>query len=347
MSHPSLAHLTSLSDDVGIVQHATHDVPNRSTGYCTDDVSRALIVALAADAADVSRDEARRLAGIYLAFLHDAQGPDGRFRNFMDYGRQWLDETGTPDSNGRAIWSLGYALRYAPRDGWRTVARTLLQRALPHVASLGHVRSQAYAAIGLTHALAALGSDDAIEAALRTVGDDLLARARATASPAWDWFEEYLTYDNARLSEALIRIGTALDDPACVAVGVRTLAWYESVVFEGGLFVPIGNDGWYVRGGPRARYDQQPLEAAAQIDASLVAADAGGGIRFRRSAERALEWFYGANTEGASMTSGGGGRDGLGVGGANANMGAESTLAYLSSALAMARFEGNVVRLAR
>lgn len=345
---PSLDHLRAMTDDVGIAQHAIHDIPNRQEGYCTDDVARAFMVALSACSHESKRDEATALARIYLAFMLDAQMSDGRYHNFMSYARTWLDEVGTPDSNGRAIWAMGFGMRFAPREAWRQVCGERVARALPHVDAFAFVRSAAYAALGLAHAYEAGGrADRRVEAALRRIGDGLLARNRTHRGPGWNWFENEMTYDNARLPEALIRIGTVLTEPAFVEAGLATLDFYESVTIEDGAFVPIGNNGWYVRGGRRSRYAQQPLEAAALVDAALAAEAATGEKRYRRLAECGLEWFYGRNSRDAAIASGGGCFDGLEEVGVNRNMGAESTLAYLSSAFALVRTGADVLRLAR
>ena len=338
-----------MTDDVGIIQHATFDVPNRSTGYCTDDVSRAFMVAIAASGHDKLRERALRLGRTYLAFLVDAQMEDGRFHNFMSYARDWLDAVGTDDSNGRAIWSLGYAARYAPLASWRKISLDLLERAMPHARNFPFVRSRVYAALGLSSAYAAgIGDLGTCAALLRNVADDLVARHEAVADAGWDWFEDALTYDNARLPEALLRIGTVLDHRPYVDLGLRTLAFYESIVVENGTFVPIGNDGWYPRGGPRARHGQQPLEAAALVDAALAARAATGDPRYDRLAELGLDWFAGRNSLGAVMaTREGGSYDGLEERSTNGNMGAESTLAYLASALAFAPARSDALRLVR
>lgn len=345
---PSLEHLIALSDDVGVIQHAVTDLPNRETGYCTDDVARAFLVAVASTPFDRLREQALRLGRIYLAFLHHAQREDGLFRNFMGYDRAWLDEVGTEDANGRAIWALGYGLRFAPREEWRAVCRRMLERALPHVAGMTHLRARTYAAIGLTHAYEALDREHpAIEATLRSIAQELVAHRNATRGEGWDWFQERMTYDNARLPEALLRIGSVLDEREWVEAGLRTLDFYESVVLEAGVFVPIGNDGWFARGGPRARFGQQPLEAAAMVDACLEAYGLTGLLRYLRTAEAAFAWFHGDNSEKLEVVSGAGCRDGLEANWVNANMGAESTLAYLASALAVAQPSRNVLRIAR
>ena len=345
---PSLEHIAALTDDVGIAQHASYDVPNRWEGYCTDDVARAFMVALAAQRYEPMLDTANRLGRIYLAFLIHAQLPDGRFHNFMSYERRWLDEAGSADSNGRAIWALGYGTRHAARDSWRHICRKLLERAVPHVLAFDFARSRAYAALGLVHAYeAAQRHDPVLEATLRSIGNDFVARHEAAHGRDWDWFEGELTYDNARLPEALLRIGMVLEHRPFVELGLRTCSFYESVVVENGTLVPIGNAGWYVRGKRRARYAQQPLEAAAFVDLAQAALAATGDGRYRRLAECGLEWFYGRNSRDAVMASAGGCYDGLDEIGVNRNMGAESTLAYLASAFALAREPSEVIRLVR
>jgi hypothetical protein len=338
MSYPLLDHLLAMTDDTGLIQHATHDVPNRSTGYCTDDIARGLIVAITASRRPATEGVARRLVTTYLAYLHDSQMHDGWFHNFMGFDRTWQDRRGTADAFGRALWGLGYCMRFAPRDSWRHIASRLVGRALPHVADLAHHRSRAYAALGIVHALEAPGAErPTLLAALATVVEPLAAGFDQHAQPDWAWCEPFLSYDNARLAEALIRGGGALDDAKLTAIGMRMLAFYSGVVIEDGIFVPIGNDGWYPRGGPRARYGQQPLEAAAMIDACLAAQAASGDPVHARNADIAFAWFFGENSAGATLVANGGCCDGIDAGGVNPNMGAESTLAYLQSAMAIVK----------
>ncbi len=337
-SYPLLDHLVALTDDTGIIQHATHDVPNRATGYCTDDVARALIVAVLASRRSASEAIGKRLVSTYLAYLHDAQLPDGWFHNFMGYDRTWQDGRGTPDSFGRAVWGLGTCMRLAPRDSWRRLAGRLVMTALPHIAQLGHPRSSAYAALGLVNALEAPDADrGAIEAALRSAIEPLAAAFTGHAAPGWTWCEPLMTYDNARLAEALIRGGRALADPRLTDIGLYMLTFLAGVVVEDDVFVPVGNDGWYPRGGRKARFGQQPIEAAGMIDACLAAHAASGDARHLRNANIAFDWFFGANTAGATLVANGGCCDGIDPSGINPNMGAESTVAYLLGAMAIVK----------
>ncbi|HTX55743.1 MAG TPA: hypothetical protein VMD47_01440 [Candidatus Acidoferrales bacterium] len=322
-----------LTDDVGILQHARETVPDRSHGYCTDDVTRALIVMLVRLRQNSERD-AMRLASTYLAFLRHAQLDDGRFHNFMSYERTWLDETGGQDSFGRAIWALGYTLRYAPRKSWRRLAAAMLDRALTHAERLEFPRSQAYAMLGLAHAVDAKPTPERTQL-LRSLAQSLATLYERERSAEWEWFEPMMTYDNARLPEALLRAAAALGDDHLQTIGRRTLGFLERVVFEDGIFVPVGNDGWLRRGGPRARFAQQPLEAAAMVDAELAACDVSfksAKAAHRAAARAAAAWFDGKNLLGIRMAHGGGCYDGLERNGPNRNMGAESTLAYLAAA---------------
>jgi hypothetical protein len=329
-----------------VIQHALETVPNRKTGYCTDDVARAFIVALARLRHSPADEVAQRLAATYLAFLQHAQLEDGRFHNLMAYDRTWLDEAGSQDSFGRAIWALGYGLAGAPSKPWRSVCRILFDRALPAIESLEHLRSRAFAMLGLAYALHEVPQAE-YASTLRSLADGLLASFHAAAAGDWQWYEDEMTYDNARLPEAMIRAGQALDAAEFGAVGLQTLGFYEATTIEDGIFVPIGNHGWYRRGGRRARYAQQPLEACALVDAELAALDATGRAAHFANAQLGLAWFYGKNSRGITMAHSGGCYDGLEEDGVNHNMGAESTLAMLATGYAVAERRAHVLRAVR
>jgi hypothetical protein len=345
---PPLDHLLNLSDDTGVIQHATHDVPNRSTGYCSDDVSRAFMVAIAKLDLEPRNETAAKLASVYLSFLHDAQMEDGWFHNFMSFDRHWLDDRGTEDSFGRTIWALGYGMRFGQRESWRTVCGRMLEKAMPRFADLRYLRSIAYTIIGLTHACqSGMIDSELCREHLRPLAEAIKASYLANRDADWQWFENEMTYDNARLCEAMLRAGLALRDDEIIAIGLRTFNFYERIVIENGMFVPIGSNGWYVRGGRRARYGQQPLEVASLVDAALVAHECTSDPAFLATAQLGFDWFYGHNTNGVQMVERGGCRDGIDAGGANPNMGAESTLAYLASACALADRPAKGLQIAR
>jgi len=329
-----------------VLQHAVETLPNRKFGYCTDDVARAFMVALAHARLAPAHEICRRLTANYLAFLQHAQLDDGRFHNFMDYDRRWTDEVGTQDSCGRAIWALGYGVEHSANDAWRRICERMLERALPSLEWLEYPRSWAYAALGLAHAQSARPAP-AYAAALRELANRILKLYDSAAHEEWQWFESVMTYDNARLPEALLRAGRVLEEERFTAPGLAALRFYETVTIENGIFVPIGNAGWYERGRARARYAQQPLEAVAMLDAELAAFDVTGDAAHATKAQAALEWYYGKNSRGVRMVHGGACYDGLGEHSINPNCGAESTLAFLAAAYAAALRRARVLQAVR
>ena len=315
-----LDHLRRLCDDTGLFQHAKYAIPNRAEGYCIDDNARMLILALNEGIED--------LAALATSFVEYAYSPaNGAFRNFMGYDRQWLESFGSEDSNGRTIWALGTAMAHAESSSIREIARELLASSLGVTERFEHLRCHAFAALGLAQV-----DDREARQVLRKMADRLKIDYRRNEAEGWHWFEDFLTYDNARLSEAAIRAGVVLEDDELLQIGLTSLDWLSSVQQDRrGHFSPIGCHGFFHKGGERAWWDQQPLEATATVAACLAAYETTRDPRWFVRAESAFSWFLGRNailTPVADVTDGSC-CDGIEPGGVNQNMGAESTLAYL------------------
>ncbi len=337
-----MMHQRRLSDDVGILQHAIGATPDRRHGYCTDDNARALISALMH--VNQTGDKSLMLsAERYLSFLHHALNEDtGRFRNFMSYSRDWLEEKGSEDSHGRAIWGLGVAVRYAAHDSMRAIASRLLAEALPAAAHFTAPRSWAFTLIGLHHYLQYYSGDTRARRMLEQLGERLLASFLANASEAWPWLEDLVTYDNAKLSHALLVAGQAMDRPDMIEQALKSLDWLVKLQLDDeGTISLIGNMGWLSRDGTRARFDQQPVEAMAMVEACVEAYRVTGDAHWFDHAKAFLGWFTGSNELGVCLIDSetGGCADGLHIAGPSLNQGAESTLAWLIAALAVAAVE--------
>ncbi|HEX4179518.1 MAG TPA: glycosyltransferase family 4 protein [Caulobacteraceae bacterium] len=332
---PNLEGVRRLTDSCGIAQHGLFNLPDRRHGYCVDDNARALMLMhRLAGPADAER---RLLTSTYAAFVQHAWNEDtGRFRNFMSYERQWLEASGSDDSTGRATWAVGVTAA-TPKSGLQRWAGELMNHVLPHLDSIASPRAEAFILLGLTAMLAAGWRDERIvvtaEAkAARLVG--LLDRRVAEAQP---WFEQTLAYDNARLPEALIRAGGALKRRRLTEIGVQALDWLcARQTGLHGVFLPVATADF---GRPLAAYglfDQQPVEAAATVDAAIAAWEATGDYRWAQEAERAFAWYFGANTLGAPLAAENGGCcDGLTWAGPNENQGAESVLSLQLAAAAI------------
>ena len=332
-----LRHLQAMTDDTGIYQHAIYTIPDRDHGYCTDDNARALVAALRYY--DQTRDEsALPLVNVYLAFLHGAFNTETqRFRNFMSFDRQWLEDTGSEDSHARALWSLGEAVALAPNDGIRGYTTRLFNAALPALEGFNAIRPAAFGLVGIHAYLRRFGGDTEVRRVRATLAHRLMAAFKECADDDWPWCEDILTYDNGKLSHALLLAGKWLPDHAMVEMGLRSLRWlFELQTHEQGYMNPVGCNGWYPRGGEMALFDQQPVEMMSLVDAAAEAYRQTNDDYWVDCATRCVEWFLGKNAVGVALYDfkTGGCRDGLTPQGANLNEGAESTLAWLLTAMA-------------
>lgn len=340
-----LDHLLRMTDGVGMLQHSRFTVPDREHGYCVDDNARALIVAVTAQDFQPRDASLNDLASVYLSFLEHAFNRDtGLFRNFMSYERCWLEEKGSEDSHGRALWGLGYAAALGRNEGQANHAADLFQNALPAVEHFSSPRAVAFAIIGI-HAFLPLNRENSpVGTMCRILSDKLMQWFSNMASEDWPWCEETLTYDNARLPQALLLSGQRLGDDEMLQTALRALVWLKKIQHDKSdcYFAAIGNHGWFTRGGNKAQLDQQPIEAAATVDAYIEAFNITRDEEWITCAYRCFNWYLGDNELHISLYdhATGGCRDGLQAQGANENQGAESTLCWLMALLAIYKLRG-------
>jgi len=345
LPHIDLKHLRLMTDDTGVLQHAKFTIPNRGHGYCVDDNARALIVAIRTH--DLNRMDASLtdLCAIYLSFLDDAFNPDtGRFRNFMTYERKWLEDAGSEDSHGRALWALGVTAGWGRSRGQVALATELFNNALPALETFGDSRAIAFPILGIQAYLRRNDDDQRAWEILQSLGDRLSDRFTQYATEDWNWHEDLVAYDNARLPQALMACGRAIRNDAMVSLGIDVLKWLRDAQLNAsdGCFAPVGNQGWFPKSGSKAQYDQQPLEAAAMIGACIEAYECTHGEEWVQLATTCFDWYLGKNDRQLKIYdhASGGCRDGLEHDGVNQNQGAESTLSYILSLLALYNFRG-------
>ncbi len=334
-----LDHLKALTDDTGILQHATHTIPDRTHGYCTDDNARALLVSTMANQFSPSDETLLySLSNRYLSFLQYAFNEEtGRFHNFMTYSRQWTEEQGSEDSHGRALWGLGMAVAYLEDQGQLAMITTLLDKAIKPFENAGDSRALAFALVGIHAYLRRFSGDSEVKRIREVMAKEIFRRFRKYATEDWPWLEDKLTYAGGKLPHALLLSGQWMQRGDMVDMGLNTLEWLIKIQTENGHFVPVGNNGWYERNGIKARFDQQPMEAHAMIEASVEAFNVTRDRKWIDTARLCFNWFLGQNDLNTPLydPKTGGCRDGLTADGVNQNEGAESTLAWLLSLIAM------------
>ncbi len=328
-------HLDRMTDSTGTFQHAIFSLPWFEHGYCTDDNARTLVLTCILEQLDETDAVLTRIQTAAASFLHHAQHPDsGRFRNFMSFDRHWLEDIGSEDSHGRALWGLGTAVGRTQRAGLRAWAAAAFEKALPCVANFTSPRAWAFTILGLHEYLRSFEGDLLANRMRAQLGERLCRLFQNNRSPEWPWCEEIVSYDNARLPEALIMTGRWTDNKEMLETGLEALSWLmDNQTTPSGYFRPIGSNGFWKKGEEPARFDQQPIEAAAAISACLEAFNATSEPRWKKHAEMAFDWFLGMNDLGRSLydASSGGCFDGLHESRVNQNQGAESTLAFLIS----------------
>lgn len=332
-----LDHLRRMTDDTGMFQHAIFTVPNYHEGYTIDDNARALTVSALLE--ELGNDETADLMSRYFAFVWYAfNAKSGRFRNFMSYQRDWLEENGSDDSHGRALWALGTVLGRSNTPALQNMAGWLFEKSLPAVLDTTSPRAWAFALIGINEYLQRFAGDRTITQAREVMASRLLDLYRQNRSDRWRWYEASLSYCNALLPHALLMCGRGIPNSDMTDAGLESLAWLadlQRAEVPGGHFVPIGSNGFYRRDGERARFDQQPVEAQAMVSACLEAQRITGEKRWSREARRAFDWFLGHNDLNLPIydPTTGGCRDGLHPDRTNENQGAESSLAFLQALL--------------
>ncbi|MBK9925109.1 MAG: glycosyltransferase family 4 protein [Anaerolineales bacterium] len=330
-----LDHLRHITDDTGILQHAIFTIPNYREGYTTDDNARALMIGVLLE--ELGNKDAIELETRYLAFIWNAFNAETkRFRNFMDYQRNWLEESGSDDSHGRALWALGIVIGRSNTPTLNNMAGRVFQQSLLAIIDTTSPRAWAFALLGIHEYLQRFAGDRHVTQVQEELAGRLLSLYKDNHVAGWNWFEDKLTYCNAALPHALLVSGQSMSNPEMTRVGLEALNWLAELQHadtEGKHFVPIGSNGFYTRGGERARFDQQPVEAQAMISACLEAYRSTGAKSWYAEARRAFEWFLGRNDLYVSVydPTTGGCRDGLHPDRLNENQGAESTLAFLQS----------------
>ncbi len=325
-----LNHLDRMTDSTGLIQHAIYSIPRRDSGYTTDDNARALRLCVRLWNQDPEERMLKRVTN-YLSFLEFARGIGRGFHNFLGYDRNWLDIEGCGDSQGQAVRALAEVLGSGLPDGYRAVARELIEGVLPTLADLRSLRAQSYVILAYGHLWNAEVADiEPLESVAWSAARRLAECYGRAIQPDWRWFESRMTYANAVLPHAMYVAAKRWPQENFLDIAQASFTFLDEQTTSAGVFWPIGNEGWYPRGGERALYDQQPVEAGTMAEAAQAAFELLGSAEHLAAFRRAHGWFHGRNSLARPLAVVDGRCcDGLHASGVNENQGAESTLAYL------------------
>ena len=336
----NLSYLKELTDDTGIIQHTLFGIPDYTHDYSSDDAGRAIVAF--AQYYNLFRDEsALRMVDKYLAFLIHARRKDGWFYNYMNYSREFPEQEISEDTFGRCLWGLGAATRLVQNRAQGLLARTIVEESIPILDKLTYPRAKAYTACGLASYLVLHPDYEPAQAGLKNICDSLLKMLEENASEDWCWFESFLTYDNARLSQALLLGYRHLRDSRYLQAGLDSLDFLIREQYQDGYFDMIGNEGWYYRGQKRALFCQQPVDAGAITETSMLAMALTGREKYLEMAYASFQWYLGRNRLGKPMynTITGACSDGLAPDGPSKNRGAEATISFALALVSLYRWE--------
>jgi hypothetical protein len=328
-------HLEAMLTPVGLWQHAEDNQPNPRHGYSIDDEARGLIVGLRYWQAGIASEFYGRLAQTCFRFIEGAaiaQGEcAGQYHNFCDTKGKWLDSVGSEDSFGRTLWGLGVAYAVDAPFAPRAAAEKLICGSLPIIPTMRptYLRAKAFVILGLAET--EIAHDQ-----IHILADALTDNYEACADSQWHWFEDQMTYCNARLPQALFMAARLFPDKARYRqIAVESLEFLLEKTRNGqGSYDPIGNlrmteAGWFTRRDQTPpRFDQQPVDTGALVECCAEAFRVTGDARFKRAADEAFSWYLGCNYHGMPVFNEetGGVSDALTPMGLNSNQGAESVL---------------------
>jgi glycosyltransferase involved in cell wall biosynthesis len=344
-----LDYIKNLTDEFGMIQFANHTKPDRHSGYCLDDNTRALLgCTMWYERKKIK--STLNLINKYLDFIKFCQRKDGQFHNFVSYQHTFNDLTVSEDSFGRAIWALGYALKCERLDEkLLTNIQKMLKKTIAQIDDLRSPRAIAFTIIGLSNILNVNNDEiipDTRENLTNFVGilSDRLVQMyekqieNNNSDEPWPWFEDCFTYSNFKLPEALFYAYKITKNKKYKKIAEITLKFLINITFEKNkYFSPIGQDGWYFRNGKRAYFDQQPEDASSAVEGLITAHTVTKKKEYLDKAKLALQWFLGKNhlKQMVYDEATGGCFDGLGKYSLNFNQGAESSVSYFLARLAI------------
>ncbi|MFA5329777.1 MAG: glycosyltransferase [Prolixibacteraceae bacterium] len=339
----NLEHLTQMTTDTGIIQFSKINQPDISTGYTLDDNARAMI---AACMYYKSTDDKNILPYIqkYLSFIKHCQKPEGDFKNYVDENHHFTsqnDEVNLDDSNGRAIWALGYLISLIGLLPAKMIATAdkIIEKSFQSIDAMHSTRAMAFSIKGIYYYHSTIKSPENL-ILVKTLANRMVQMYRHESSEKWEWFEGYLTYGNSTLPEAILYAWLLTKDSIYKDIAIKSFGFLLSKIFnENGIEV-ISNRQWLQKGQKAGQYGEQPIDVAYTIMTLSKFYDVFNDENYRLKMVTAFNWFLGDNRLHQIIYNPctGGCYDGMEESNVNLNQGAESTVSYLMARLTVENY---------
>ncbi len=339
-----LNHLKQMTTDTGIIQFSKINQPDISSGYTLDDNARALVAMcmyfkLTGDVRII--DDIR----LYLNFIKLCLLPDGKFSNYVDKNLNFTHQNSTTnldDSNGRAVWALGYLISLSDLLPVEIVskAETILEKSITLISTVHSPRAMAFAIKGLYYFSTAKKSTEN-DVLLITLANRLVQMYKHEASPNWEWFEGYLTYANSIIPEAMLYAWLISGETIYKDIAISSFDFLLSQIFNDNGIEVISNKNWLVKGQEAEPFGEQPIDVAYTIMTLSKYYDVLKKTDYKLKMETAFNWFLGNNRLHQIIYNPctGGCYDGLEETHVNLNQGAESTVSYLMARLTIEKYK--------
>jgi glycosyltransferase involved in cell wall biosynthesis len=325
----SLDYFHNLSDTTGLFQHAHFTLPDYNHGYCTDDNARALLMILKYNQ-QYKTTESELLVTKLLSFLHYMQLENGFFVNMLSYSRKHLKNNISEDCFGRAIWALGYAIKFAPLENQRAFAKDMFIKAIPYFKNLNEKRGLANSILGIVYYLKEFPYDKQLEKILNDFLEKLNDSFLSFSNPNWQWYEELIAYDNAILPLAMLQGGDYLKQKRFIDIAFKSIHFLEKHIYQNKHLSVIGNENWLRKGQNKSQFAQQPVDVMAMVLLYKYLYKLTKEKKYKSKLKIAFSWFLGNNDLYISLydKESKGCADGLYKDQVNLNQGAESLLAW-------------------
>jgi len=340
----NFSHLKEMTTNIGLIQFSKVNIPDITTGYTLDDNARALVATCMSFKMEGTEEKIEQIR-LYLSFIKFCQQPEGDFLNYVDQDKNFTDqnkEVNLDDSNGRALWALGYLLLLKgtiPND-IITEAEKMFEMSIPHVGKIDSPRAMAFAIKGFYYRQKVVKSQKNIDI-IKTFANQLVVLYKHEATDKWEWFESWLTYANSVLPEAMLYTWLITKEPIYKDIAKTSFNFLLEHTFnENGIEV-ISNKTWLQKGKEAGRFGEQPIDVAYTIMTLAKFYDVLNDEDYRDKMIIAFNWFLGSNRLHQIIYNPctGGCYDGLEETHVNLNQGAESTVSYLMARLTIEKYK--------